>query len=151
MLFNDLTYLQDILFTSDKGCRQKIKIHVTAKHDITAVHITDIGHGKGCSRYIYTLVVGNGATVYYAADDICLIDLIYHHLDQTIIDQDRCSYVDIILQSLISNCYFFIISEDLFCGQDKLLSGYKLSLSPFNVLQADLRSLGIKKRGNWQL
>ena len=86
MLFDDLTYRKNILFTSYKGSSQKVKSHVTAKHNITDILLAQIWHGKLCSRHINTLVIGNWSSVNDVTDNIGIRNFLNHHFNQTIIN-----------------------------------------------------------------
>ena len=88
-------------------------------------------------------MIGYKTSVDYSADNLFTSDLFYRHLDQAVINEDRCTNFDIVFQILIGNRSFLGGSHNFFRGQDELLTGYQLYLTAFKITQTDLRSLGI--------
>ena len=139
----DLAHFLNIFLGSDKGSCDKVKSVLYTEDNICQIHLTDIRHGQNCSGHIHALMIGYKTTVDHSADNLFTSDLFYRHLDQTVINEDRCTDFDIVFQILIGNRCFLDGSHNFFRGQDELLSGYQLYLTAFKITQTDLRSLGI--------
>ena len=141
----DLAHFLNIFPGSDKGSCDKVKSVLYTKHNICQIHLTDIRHGQNRSRYIDTLMIRYKTAVYDLTYNVFSFDLFYRHLDQTVIDQDRCSDIDVIFQIFVGNSGSFRCSHDFFSCQDKLLTGYQLYLTAFKITQTNLRSFGIQQ------
>ena len=86
MLIKYFPDFQNIFPTSYKRSCYEIKSHITAEHDITSVHITDIWHGQFRAGNINSLMIGNGSSIYYCTYYIGFFYCIHNHFNQTIVN-----------------------------------------------------------------
>ena len=145
-LFQIRLDLQHTLCIADKGSRDKIDSLLHAEFDIVFVLLCDRRQPDRYVRDVDSLFLAQLSAVDYFAHDLprTLADDL--QADQSVVDQNRISPVDILHEAFIGNGNFFVVSFNIIYSKSKSGTGLQHNFLPvFQSSGTDLGPLGVQK------
>ena len=151
VLVQDVADIHNVLRVAGKAGGDQVKALLDTKQNIARVALAHIRHGQMHTGNIDALLGLDGAVIADRADNVCVANLVNAQLDQTVVQHDPATGLDIVGQFLVSDGADFVRALYAAGGQGELLAGGQLLHTVLELTQTNLGTLGIQHTGNGQI
>ena len=151
VLVQNVADIHNVLRVAGKAGGDQVKALLDTKQNIARVALAHIRHGQMHAGNVDALLGLDDAVIADRADNVCVADLVNAQLDQTVVQHDPATGLDVVGQLLVSDGADFVRALYAAGGQGELLAGGQLLHTVLELTQTNLGTLGVQHTGNGQI
>ena len=151
VLVQDVADIHNVLRVAGKAGGDQVKALLDTKKNIARVALAHIRHGQMHAGDVDALLGLDDAVIADRADNVGVADLVNAQLDQTVVQHDPATGLDVVGQLLVSDGADFVRALYAAGGQGELLAGGQLLHTVLELTQTNLGTLGVQHTGNGQV
>ena len=151
VLVQDVADIHNVLRVAGKAGGDQVKALLDTKQNIARVALAHIRHGQMHAGNVDALLGLDDAVIADCADNVGVADLVNAQLDQTVVQHDPATGLDVVGQLFVSDGADFVRALYAAGGQGELLAGGQLLHTVLELTQTNLGTLGVQHTGNGQV